>query len=327
MRCCLDLSNSLYPSDSLWFLPPRNQEPYHSRDNTMITKADDAFDPNEPALIVTFGNTGKKYRRLYRQVTILGRGRGCDIGLIAPDVSDVHCVISRTATGLHIRDCASRSGTRLNGAEVREAVLHDGAVLQIGPFSFRVFLPSRMKGPDGAPANPERLQRSRTRLVRRAWEFRHRLRELESRRQIGQRAGHLADPLADPESQAAALAEQVRTMDQRQMALEQAERDLACDRETLDQEFAALQARIHQSEQELAHREAEVEEAIRNRWEQFQQQLRTAQEQLHLAQAKDRSSTLDDSFQRREPPHTERDRFPRHLKPKRGGSGIHKIQG
>jgi hypothetical protein len=135
----------------------------------------------------------------------------------------------------------------------------------------------------------------------------------------------VAGPLGDPDRQAAALAEQARCIGQRQRELEQAERDLACDRETLNQEFVALQARILQTEQELGHRETEVEAAIRARWEQFQQHLRTAQEQLGKAPPAGQHSGLDDSLQRHELPHSERIRSPLHLKSKRGGSGVRRV--
>jgi pSer/pThr/pTyr-binding forkhead associated (FHA) protein len=248
----------------------------------MITNNEDRLDLAEPALIVTYGNTAKKHRRLHRQVTVLGQARGCDIGLVAPDVSNVHCVIVRLADGFHIRDCGSRSGTRLNGEEIEEAMLHDGAILQIGPFSFRVSLPPSSCAPPGPP-----------------------------------QAG------TDP--QAAIPAEHLQDYEQRLRRLEQAERDLACDRETLDAEFAALQTRMAQSELELARREAELDAAFRARWEQFQRSLAAAQQQSPGGLCEIKPPLLEEAGKRLEPGSGERDAFPQCFKAPRSGCGNRKI--
>jgi pSer/pThr/pTyr-binding forkhead associated (FHA) protein len=296
----------------------------------MIHKNDDAFDATVPALIVTFGNTAKRHRTLHRQVTVLGKARGCDIGLVAPDVSDVHCVILRTGGGLHIRDCASRSGTRLNGEEIAEAMLHDGAILQIGPFSFRVYLPSSPASANKSSQTPERisrLERSRKNLGRIAWTFRSRLRASLLGTEDGTATGLPFTNQAELDRQAATLREQIRAYEQRLRQLEQAERDLACDRDTLDQEFAALQDRILQTEQELVRREAEVETAIRARWEQFQQQFQSAQAQLREPAAETGPLPADDLVPCREHRPGQGEHFSRHLKPPHGGSGIRRVPG
>src|ERR1700719_4264401 len=107
----------------------------------MGSKHDEPIDPGQPALILMYGDAARKRRPLSRDAVTIGRARGCDIWLDAPDVSSLHCVITRSGDGFHLRDCASRSGTRLNGDGVGEAALQDRDILQIGPFSFRVFLP------------------------------------------------------------------------------------------------------------------------------------------------------------------------------------------
>ena len=108
----------------------------------MASKHDDVLDPKRPALVLLYGNTSKKHRNLDRDVIIVGRARGCDVGLDAPDVSSIHCLIYRSTGGFSIRDCQSRSGTKVNGSPVRDAVLQDTDLLQVGPFSFRVHLPA-----------------------------------------------------------------------------------------------------------------------------------------------------------------------------------------
>src|SRR5687768_1208203 len=96
-----------------------------------------------PTLSPLFGGPDKKPRFLDKDVVTVGRARGCDITLDANEVSAIHCIFYRAATGYRIRDCGSRTGTRLNGDAVKNSLMADGDVLQIGPFSFEVKLPTR----------------------------------------------------------------------------------------------------------------------------------------------------------------------------------------
>src|ERR1700722_18759780 len=96
---------------------------------------------NQPALVPLFGQLDKKPRPLERDVITIGRARGCDIKLDAPEISTLHCLLHRTAEGYCVRDCGSRTGIRVNGDIPRHAVLAEGDVLQIGPFSFQVSIP------------------------------------------------------------------------------------------------------------------------------------------------------------------------------------------
>src|SRR5579885_1944175 len=74
----------------------------------------DQLQEPQPALVVKYGNSEKRLLPLDKTATVLGRGRGCDIELNGPEVSAVHCVITRDAAGLYLRDCQSRAGTRVN---------------------------------------------------------------------------------------------------------------------------------------------------------------------------------------------------------------------
>jgi pSer/pThr/pTyr-binding forkhead associated (FHA) protein len=113
----------------------------------MASQHDGPFDATKPGLVLLYGNISRKYRYLDRDVLVIGRARGCDFGLEAPDISSIHCIINRVGAGFALRDCQSRSGTKINGNQVREAVLRDGDLLQLGPFSFRVNLPLGCSAP------------------------------------------------------------------------------------------------------------------------------------------------------------------------------------
>ncbi len=94
-----------------------------------------------PALVVAFGNTNKKRRPFVKPTTILGRARTADVRLDSIEISAIHCIITRTATGLTIRDCESKCGTLVNDHPIREAELKHGDHVQVGPFLFRVDSP------------------------------------------------------------------------------------------------------------------------------------------------------------------------------------------
>jgi hypothetical protein len=101
------------------------------------------------------------------------------------------------------------------------------------------------------------------------------------------RAGRPAQPdrlTAEKAAQLSRQAEVLRTrereLEQRQQQLDQAARDQAFDRETLDREFGELQARVERSEKELTLRQAEVEEETRTRWQQCQERCAAAAEAL-----------------------------------------------
>src|SRR6478672_1260431 len=93
---------------------------------------------NHPALLPITGNYDRKPRTLDRDVTIIGRARGSDLCLEANEISTLHCTIYRTAEGFRIRDCSSRTGTRINGESIKNHALRDGDVINLGPFSFEL---------------------------------------------------------------------------------------------------------------------------------------------------------------------------------------------
>jgi hypothetical protein len=234
------------------------------------------LDGSQPALIVTYGNTTHKHRPLDRDVILLGRGRGCDFVLVSPEIAPVHCLVVRASSGWLIRDGGSRAGTHVNGEPITETLLQDGDTVQIGPFCFRVQLPAFSSWPpaqesaQGAGMAGERtaahLRRSRRNLARLALGLRRRLRAERLPRQ--------------PDQMARALQERLCECEQRAEQLSQAERELAVDRDILEQEFNALQERVLRTEQELARRQANFDAELRARWQAFQKLCQEA-EQAH----------------------------------------------
>src|SRR3954466_5898848 len=109
------------------FHPPRLRVP------TTMNSRRDAIPLEYAALLPMFGGMEKKPRYIDRDVVTMGRARGSDFCLDGNEVSALHCLIYKAADGYRVRDCCSRTGTRVNGQGVKTGVLGNGDVLQIGP--------------------------------------------------------------------------------------------------------------------------------------------------------------------------------------------------
>jgi chromosome segregation ATPase len=231
-----------------------------------------------PVLIPHYCLNDRRPRPLDRDVATIGRARGCDLCLEASDVSTIHCVLFRAADGYHVRDCNSRTGTRLNGNAVRGGPrLRNGDVLQVGPFSFEVQVP-----PCQPAADPVQLQRwleSRRRLAEHALRLRRLLRDRTD--------GSSSTREGELRQEAARFNEKMRVYDRRLADLNEAERELEAEREQ-------LHARIQTVEAELAHRLDDTECQVRERWHEFQRRCKAEEAQL-LAQAQEQVLALRDA--------------------------------
>ena len=68
----------------------------------------------------------------------IGRGPGLELVLQSNHVSKAHAEIYTDGLTLRVRDLGSRNGTFLNRESVSDGPLHDGDVLHIGDYEFRV---------------------------------------------------------------------------------------------------------------------------------------------------------------------------------------------
>ncbi len=248
----------------------------------------DTFDPSQPALLVTYGNTSRKHRPLDGDLIVLGRSSVCDFSLVSPEVAPVHCLLVRVADGWKLRDCSGRPGTRVNGKTVQEVLLDDGDVVQVGAFSFQLHLPPGHT--PHAPAEPpmprervERLQRSRRRLVE--WVQRLRQQLGERFKEVERADSRLSAERADLNVRWEAVQAREREYHLRMTRLELSERDLATDRATLEKEYRTLQeeaerhatnVRLFQeeaerSEKELEERRTAVQGELQTLWHDWQQ--------------------------------------------------------
>src|SRR5262245_25351147 len=120
----------------------------------MRKEHDEPVDSSQPSVLVSYGSSKRKVQPLDRAPLVLGRATTCAITLASAEVASIHALIVRPSESWRVRDCGSRTGTRLNGKVVQEAALADGDVLQIGAFSFHLNLPGKSAAGTGLP--PER---------------------------------------------------------------------------------------------------------------------------------------------------------------------------
>lgn len=242
----------------------------------MRNDREDRLDPQQPALIVTYGNTSRKNRPLHRDVMVVGRSTACDVGLVSPEVAPIHCVLVRLAAGWRLRDCTGRSATRVNGKPAQDEALADGDTIQIGTFSLKVHLPADAAAPVAPPAaapaavpvaaiasvaaiapDVVRLQGSRRRWGQRAVHLRRELRLETMQREKAE--AELAPRLAELDQQGGRLRTLQRESDRRQAQLQEAERALAADRSALEKEREKLRIRAEEEASvELGQAEAEA---------------------------------------------------------------------
>ena len=249
----------------------------------MRQQREEPFDLDQPTLIVTYGNTTRKYRPLDREVIVLGRAANCDLNLMAAEIAPLHCLLLRGSDGYwRIRHFGGRIGTLLNGKAVQDAPVDHDDTLQIGSFSFKVHLPTPFRRPglkaDTLPDSAEacHLRRSRRNLVRLS---------LGLRRRCTDSAGALAraeQRLEQQEQDVAALRDMARS---RQQALDvlraqrqSEESDFLRRCQALDRQDAELAQRLRDTEADLTRRRAESDAALREAWEECQDRCRTAEE-------------------------------------------------
>jgi adenylate cyclase len=68
---------------------------------------------------------------LIRDVLTIGRRESCDICLRLPNVSGLHCELSRKDGYWYIRDLGSTNGIKVNDVRVQQKLLHPGDKITI----------------------------------------------------------------------------------------------------------------------------------------------------------------------------------------------------
>ena len=69
---------------------------------------------------------------LWAEVTVVGRGKDCDLVLEDNNLSRRHCQIRKWAGFFKLEDLQSKNGTYVNGAKITTVNLSDGDLIAIG---------------------------------------------------------------------------------------------------------------------------------------------------------------------------------------------------
>lgn len=101
-----------------------------------------ALPPGSALLVVRRGpNVGARFL-LDKDVTLAGRHPEADIFLDDVTVSRKHAEFVRHGSAFEVRDLGSLNGTYFDGVLIDQALLHEGAEVQVGKFRL-TFYPSR----------------------------------------------------------------------------------------------------------------------------------------------------------------------------------------
>lgn len=100
---------------------------------------------------------------LNKPVCVAGDRTRVNLPLHSPQISRAHALIVADADGVYLRDLASLNGVRVNDSPVREAVLHNGDVVGLGPFLFRCLKNfPHQEGADQPHSEPAELRLTET---------------------------------------------------------------------------------------------------------------------------------------------------------------------
>jgi len=99
-------------------------------------------------------------------VNTVGRGADNDLSIDHESVSDHHCEIAVTTSGIVVRDLDSSNGTWIDTARVQEARLGPGQTLQLGEVQFALQTAVRVGGKTAQPGVREIGPASRATVVR-----------------------------------------------------------------------------------------------------------------------------------------------------------------
>lgn len=126
----------------------------------MIKQPPQCTEPLAGELIVRNGPDRGVSRSLLVPITLVGSGEACDLRILDETVRFVHCVISVTPDGPHLRSVGGL--TPVNGVAASSRLLRTGDVVLVGPVELEVHwrLP-----PGGSPNSGAALKRVRLDLT------------------------------------------------------------------------------------------------------------------------------------------------------------------
>jgi FHA domain len=185
--------------------------------------------PPAGELIVHNGRLSGTRKELGTALTLLGRAEGCDVRLNVEGVHPVHCAIVHGRDGFILRTLHGAE-TLVNGEPIVEGSLHDGDLLAVGPFQFRVALQ-----PLAEPIDRAALEREKDALRIQA---------------------------AAVAAQQAALTEEEARLQHRRITLERQETQLSAHLEERRQKLVELQNQVREARMALRNERDEHDKRV-----------------------------------------------------------------
>jgi len=103
----------------------------------MLKQSSTCAEPLAGELIVRNGPDRGVSRSLLVPFTLVGSGEACDLRILDETVRTVHCAISVTPDGPHLRSVGGL--TPVNGLPASSRLLRSGDVVLVGPVELEVF--------------------------------------------------------------------------------------------------------------------------------------------------------------------------------------------
>ncbi len=99
----------------------------------------------EVKLVMFKAKSQRKDFPIVNELTVIGRGTGCDLRVPVLSVSRKHCELTVNDDGVSIHDLGSSNGTYVNNERIETHALQAGDRVVVGPIAFTVQI-------DGEPA-------------------------------------------------------------------------------------------------------------------------------------------------------------------------------
>lgn len=108
-----------------------------------------------PSVVFYMEDGSTLVHKLENEVTTIGRHPDSLVQLTCPSSSAKHAIIKTSDDGVYVQDLGSSNGTRVNGAEIEEALLKDGDRVGFGDVQAVYYVgepPAVDKSPPSPPA-------------------------------------------------------------------------------------------------------------------------------------------------------------------------------
>jgi len=219
--------------------------------NTHTAQTDAPAKSPAGELVVQNGRLKGTRRALTGPLTLIGQAIGCEIRLNIEGVKPLHCALIQGPEGYMVRDMSGEAGTCVNGQRVNLHALQHGDVLAVGPFQFALEIPAGVR-PENVRRLAEALKAERDAL------------RIQVAAVAAQQAGLTEEEIRLEQRRVALQCQEEQLaarLEERQRELKGQEEQLCQDQDRFASARAAEEERQAQAREELLHARAEQEQA------------------------------------------------------------------